>query len=193
MTDSDPRAQRLVKPSIDRVGLTDCKWNGGVYDCRVDIRVHSPGREDSASIMGNRTDSHTVSPDITMEAQVEFHRMYEYICLIEPLGATENKTYQDHGVIRELNSTTPNLICECTRSIKEFHNQGFIQGVHGPVHTDADRTGDIKPCGISHLIRDEGSPELANGTEHVIKPDNKHSKAGYGIPSESKENNDYMN
>ena len=48
-----------------------------------------------------------------------------------------------------------------------------------------------KPCGISHLICDEGSPKLANGTEHVfsgIKPDNKYSKASYGIPSESKEN-----
>ena len=117
--------------------------------------------------------------------------MYEYICLVGPLGATENMTYQDHGVIRGLNGMTPNLGCEYTRSIKEFHNQEFIQGVHGPVHTVADRTIYTKPCGISHLIRDEGSPKLANGTEHVfsgIKPDNKHSKAGYGIPSKSKEN-----
>ena len=71
MADSDPRDQRLVKPSIDRIGSMNFEWSGDMYDCRIDTRVHSPGREDLVSTMGSRTDSHTVSPDITMEAQVE--------------------------------------------------------------------------------------------------------------------------
>ena len=134
--------------------------------------------------MGNRTDNHTVSPDITMEAQIKFHGMYEYICLSGPLWTT----CQDHGIIRGLNGATPNFICEYTRPIKEFHNQGFI---HGPAHTVADWTVDTKPGGISHSTSDEGSPELANGTEHVfsrIKPDNEHPKAGYEIPSKNNVN-----
>ena len=59
---------------------TLCEWSD-----RIDIRVDSPGREDSASMKGNRTDNHTVSPDIMMEAQIKFHGMYEYICLSGPL------------------------------------------------------------------------------------------------------------
>ena len=83
---------------------------------------------------------------------------------------------------------------------KEFHNQGFIQGVHGPVHTTlhagTDRTVNIKPCEINHLIHDEGSPKLADGTKHAfsgIKPDNKHSKDGYGIPPRLKKMAKHMN
>ena len=63
--------------------------------------------------------------------------------------------------------------------------------IYGPAHTVADWTVYTKPDGISHSTRDEGSPELADGTEHIfsrIKPDNEHSKAGYGIPSESSVN-----
>ena len=52
--------------------------------CEWSDRVDSPGREDSASMKGNRTDNHTVSPDIMMEAQIKFHGMYEYICLSGP-------------------------------------------------------------------------------------------------------------
>ena len=83
-----------------------------MYDCRVmrehslecfDIRVHSPGREEiqihSVSMMGNRTDNHTESPDIVMETQLEFHQMYEYTRLVEPLVAIENKKCQNHGII----------------------------------------------------------------------------------------------
>ena len=83
---------------------------------RVDIRVHPPGREDSASIMGNRTDSHTVSPDITMEAQIKFHGMYEYICFSGPLLAT----YQDQGIIRGLNIATPSLIVSAPVKLMNF-------------------------------------------------------------------------
>ena len=161
--------------------------------------------------MGNRSDIHTESPDSAMEAQLEFHQMYEYTRFIEPLGATENKEYQDHGIIRGLFGTAHskfNLMYECTHSVeplvattnKEFHIQGFIQGVHGPVHAILhavlDRTVYMKPCGINHLLRDEGSPELADGTEHAfsgINPDNKHFKAGYGITSEIKKTTKYIN
>ena len=116
------------------------------------------------------------------------------------MGATENKKYQDHRIIRGLFGTTkPNMRVHrpgkplVATTNKEFRNQGFIRGVHGPVHATphagADRTMDIKPCGINHLIRNEGSPELADGTIHAFSGI-KHSKAGYGIPSESKESNE---
>ena len=52
--------------------------------------------------MGNRTDNHTKSPDITMETQLEFHQMYEYTRLIEPLVATKNKKCQNHEIIQGL-------------------------------------------------------------------------------------------
>ena len=126
--------------------------------------------------------------------------MCEYTRLIEPMGATENKKCQDHRIIRGLFGTTQSNM-RVHRPVKplvattnkEFHDQGFIQGVHGPVHATphagADKTVDIKPYGINHLIRDEGSPELADGTKHAFSGI-KHSKAGYGIPSESKENDE---
>ena len=145
-TGSDPRARRLMKPSIDRVGFINHKWNGGMYDCRVTrkhsfecfhIRVHSQGRKDSVSMMGNRTDSHTESPDIVMETQLEFHQMYEYTRLVEPLVVTKNKKCQNHGIIRGLHGLAHSefhSMCECTRSVEplvattnmKYLNHGFI-------------------------------------------------------------------
>ena len=75
-----------------------------------------PGEEDSASMKGNRTDNHTVSPDIMMETQIKFHGMYEHIYLSGPLLAT----YQDHGIIRGLNSATPSLIVSAPVKLMNF-------------------------------------------------------------------------
>ena len=73
-------------------------------------------------------------------------------------------------------------------TIKEFLNHGFTQGVHGPVHmaihAGADRTVDTKPCGVTQLIWDKGSPKLADATKQAFSE--------YGIPSESKENNEVL-
>ena len=97
-----------------------------------------------------RTDTHTVPPDTIWEAHLEFHQKYEYTRLIEPMGVTENKKCQDHRIIRGLFGTMrvhrPVTLPVATTN-KEFHNQGFIQGVHGPVHTTihagADKTVDL--------------------------------------------------
>ena len=64
--------------------------------------------------------------------------------------------------------------------------------MHATLHAGADRTVDTKPCGINHVMRDEGSTKLADGTEHAfsgINPDKKHSKVDNRIPCGSKENN----
>ena len=88
-----------------------------------------------------------------METQLEFHQMYEYTRLVEPLVVTTNK---------------------------EFHNQGFIQGLHDPVHTTlhagADRTVDTKPGGINHIMRDEGSIKLTERREPTFRGNHSNEK-----------------
>ena len=54
------------------------------------------------------------------------------------------------------------------------------------LYAGADRTVDTKPCGINHIMRDEGSIKLTERTEPAFRgnhPDEKHSKVGYEIPS----------
>ena len=111
------------------------------------------------------------------------------------MGATENKKCQDHRIIQGLFDTTePKMrVHPPTKPFvaitnKEFLNHGFIQGVHGPVHmaihAGADRTVDTKPCGVTQLIWDKGSPKLADATKQAFSE--------YGIPSENKENNEVL-
>ena len=114
--DSDPRAERQMKPRIDRIGFTNGNYcNRSLYNCRVvrghplvcfGIRFYSPEREEiqkcSVNVMGNRTDSHTKSPDIAMETHLYFHSMYECTHSVGPLVATTNTKYHNHGFIRGL-------------------------------------------------------------------------------------------
>ena len=149
-----------MKPPIDRVGfINGNNWNGSLYDCRVvrghslecfDISVHSPGREEiqkrSVNVMGNRTDSHTKSPDIAMETHLEFHSMYECTRSVEPLVATTNKKYHNHGFIRGLHGL-----------------------VHATLHAGADRTVDITPCGINHITSDKGLVNFIQETKPTFR------------------------
>ena len=112
-SDPDPRAQRQVKPPIDRIGfINGNNCNGSLYGCRIvrghslvcfGISVYSLRREEiqkcSVSVVGQRTHSHTKSPDIPMETHLDYHSMYDCIRPVESLVATTITNYHNHGFI----------------------------------------------------------------------------------------------